>query len=140
MGHNEGQVRVAQPLQRGRDIAERLLAFGLAALDLVERLPRRPAARHVALQLFRSATGSGSNYDEARAAESRIDFAHKLAIAAKEARESCYWLTLIDRSGWLQRDIGPLVQEANELAAILAASVRTARSREASRPPAPLPL
>ena len=138
--NDNAQRAVAEPMRRGRDIAERLLEFGLAVLRLVERLPSRPVVRHVALQLFRSATGVGSNYDEARAAESRLDFVHKLAIARKEARESCYWLALIQRSGWLPSDLRPLIQEANELSAILAASARTARMPDASRPPPPLPL
>jgi four helix bundle protein len=113
----------------GADIAERLLEFGLAVLKLADVLPRGPAGRHVALQWVRSATGAGSNYEEARAAESRNDFIHKLGIAEKEIRESHYWTSLVRRSGWVQKDLGPLNEEARQLAAILGASGRTARSR-----------
>jgi four helix bundle protein len=81
------------------------------------------------MQLIRSATGSGANYEEARAAESRADFIRKVGIAAKEAREACYWLGLVQRSGWLRADLRALVRQANELSAILGASARTARSR-----------
>ncbi len=123
-----------QPGMRiGDDIADRLLELGLAALRLASSLPRNPAARHVALQLVRSATGAGSNYEEARAAESRADFIHKLGIAAKEARESRYWIALVERSRWVKADIGPLAEEARALAAILAASIRTARAPRAPR-------
>jgi four helix bundle protein len=116
-------------MQVGANIAERLLAFGLVVLRLGSKLPRDSAGRHVAMQLIRSATGSGANYEEARAAESRADFIHKVGIAAKEAREACYWLGLVQRSGWLAADLRALVREANELSAILGASARTARSR-----------
>lgn len=117
-----------QALRRGADIAERLLAFGLVALRLAERLPKHGAGRHVAIQLVRAGTGAGANYEEARAAESRADFAHKLGVSAKEMREASYWIGLIQRSGWVEADLRASILEASELAAILCASQRTARS------------
>ena len=113
----------------GADIAERLLRFGVAVLGLAAGLPKPAAGRHVALQLVRSGTSAGSNYEEARAAESRADFVHKLSIAAKEMREACYWVALVDRARWVSTDLCSLVREAHELAAILGASSRTARLR-----------
>jgi four helix bundle protein len=65
---------------------------------------------------------------EARGAESRADFAHKVSIAAKELRESRYWLRLIEESR-----LGPaglmdgLGNEANQLISILTASAKTAK-------------
>ncbi len=115
-------------MRLGADIADRMLDLGLGALRLAASLPKTPAGRHVALQLVRSATSAGSNYEEARAAESRADFIHKLGIAAKEVRESRYWIALIQRSRWVAADSAPLTEEARALAAILAASIRTARA------------
>ena len=115
-------------MRLGSDIAERLLKFAVAALRLAMRLPRHPAGRHVASQLIRSATGGGANYEEARAAESRDDFVHKVGVAAKEVRETVFWLALIERSGWTAADLGAAIREAGELAAILGASARTARA------------
>jgi four helix bundle protein len=83
----------------------------------------------VADQYVRAATGAGANYDEARAAESKADFIHKLGVAAKEMREASYWTDLVARSGWLQLDLRAHAREARELAAILGASLRTARAR-----------
>jgi four helix bundle protein len=117
-----GQLRI------GGDIARRLLAFAVGALNLSRLLPRDFAGRHVSVQWIRSATGAGANYEEARAAESRADFVHKAAIAAKEMREACYWIDLIKSAGLVKVEVAPLLQEARELAAILGASVRTARS------------
>ena len=116
-------------LKRGDDIAERLLELGAQIVGLMRVLPRDPAGRHLAIQLFRCATSPGANYEEARAAESSADFIHKTSIAAKEMRETRFWLALLDRSGWLKRDLSLLVDEAQQLAAILGASVRTARRR-----------
>ena len=119
-------------LRRGSDIAERLRELAAGAVRLASRLPRDQAGRHVAAQFIRSATGGGANYQEARAAESRDDFAHKASVAAKEIRETAFWVALIERSGWVPGDAAALLREANELAAILGASVRTARARAKS--------
>ena len=115
-------------LRIGSDIAARLMDLGVAAIALAAHLPRDPVGRHVAQQLVRAATAAGANYEEARAAESREDFVHKVGVAAKEAREACYWLELIRRAGWVPEDVAPK-REAAELAAILGASARTARLR-----------
>ncbi len=79
----------------GDDIADRLLRFAARVLQLVGTLPGSPVGRHVARQLIRSGTAGGANYEEARGAESRADFAHKVLIAAKEVRESVYWVRLL---------------------------------------------
>lgn len=68
-----------------------------------------------------------SNYQEARHAESRADFVHKVGVAAKELGETLYWLRLVDKLALLPSS--PMAQEADQLIAILVASARTARSR-----------
>ena len=114
--------------RKGRDIAERLLDLAAAVVRLIPALPADTAARNAAIQLGRSVSSPGANYAEARAAQSRADFVHKVSIAAKEMHETCYWLALVHRAGWLDKDMSPLVREAEELTAILAASARTARA------------
>jgi len=52
----------------------------------------------VAKQLLRSGTSIGANVSEAQFAESKKDFIHKLKIAAKEANEASYWLSLCERA------------------------------------------
>jgi len=116
-------------MRLGRDIAERLLGLAVAVVRMSADLPSGPAGRHVALQLVRSVTGGGSNDEEARAAESRDDFIRKVGVAAKEVRETVFWLELIQRSGWLRLDLTSATREAGELAALLGASARTARAR-----------
>ena len=129
-GDRQQETGNRQPaMRRGADIAQRLLRLGVAAIRLVGQMPSDAAGRHVSHQLLRSTTSSGANYEEARAAESTADFIHKLSISAKEMRETCYWLGLVAQSGWIQGELQPMVREATELAAILGASVRTARGR-----------
>ena len=81
-------------MRRGDDLANRLLQLAAAVLRLVAKLPTDQPSRDIARQLSRAATGTGANYAEARGAESRQDFVHKLRIADQEAREPQYWLTL----------------------------------------------
>ncbi|MEQ8424947.1 MAG: four helix bundle protein, partial [Cyclobacteriaceae bacterium] len=52
----------------------------------------------IAKQIIRSGTSIGANSNEAQDSESKADFVHKLKIAAKEARETRYWLELCKRS------------------------------------------
>ena len=55
----------------------------------------------LAKQLLRSGTSIGANVEEAIAASSKADFIHKLNIAAKEARETSYWLRLLKDSQFM---------------------------------------
>ena len=81
-------------------------------------------------QLVRAVTAGGANYEEARGAESRPDFIHKVGIAMKEIRETIFWLRLLERMDLPTRiTIKPLLRECTELAAIFGASLRTARAR-----------
>ncbi len=115
-------------LRWGSNIAARLLDFAAEIIRIVKPLPKDVSGRHVASQLVRAATSGGANYEEARASESRADFVHKLGIAAKEIREAVFWLRVIERSGMTSIPLRSVWSEANELAAILAASARTARA------------
>lgn len=91
---------------------------------------QRAASRHVARQLWRSASGGGSNYEEARAAESASDFVHKIRVATKVLEEALYWLRVLQRSDWVSRgSLDSLVSEIDQLVAILGVSARTAKSR-----------
>ena len=115
---------------KGDDIASRLLEFAARILDVIAGLPQTVLGKHIARQLTKAATSGGANYEEARGAESRADFAHKVQVSAKEVRESVYWVKLIQRMGLSRKPTLPwIIREGNELVAILKASARTARER-----------
>jgi four helix bundle protein len=110
------------------EIKERTKQFALQVLTLTAALPGTPEGFTLRRQWARSARSVGANYRSASRGRSRADFASKLAIAEEEADESGYWLELILAAGMLERSlVDPLLQEANELTAILAASVRTVK-------------
>ena len=125
MHSNKGKKRA------GDDISERLLNFAVRIIKLVNALPKTVVGRHIAGQLVRSGTSCGSNYEESRGAESRADFIHKLGIALKEIKESRFWLKVIFLSKIMKPEhIEPLIAECEELSAIIAKSIITAKSKK----------
>lgn len=100
------------------------------ALEII-RLYRELVAQHeyvISRQLLRSGTSIGANVEEATAAQSRRDFLSKMAIGSKEARESKYWLRLLQQSGLVKVDVSELLRLADELIRILTAIVKTTGS------------
>jgi len=115
----------------GDDIAERLLDFAVRIIKLVNALPKTIVGRHIAGQLVRSGTSCGSNYEESRGTESRADFIHKLGIALKEIKESRFWLKVIYHAKIMKPEqIESLIEECEELAAIIAKSIITAKANK----------
>src|SRR5262245_5217656 len=119
---------------KGDQLSERFLEFAARTIRLVMALPKNPVARHIGGQLLRSGTAIGSNYEEARGAESRADFIHKLGIAWKESRESWYWLRLVQKTNVVKPSlVDKILQESNEIAAILGSSLATAKRKKPKR-------
>ena len=114
-------------MAKGDDIEARLVGFAVGVLALCERLPKTPENTHIANQLLRSGTAGAPNYAEARAAESAVDFIHKLGIVLKELNESRVWLQLIlKRQHVAPKEVEPVLEECVALSRIIAASRRTA--------------
>jgi four helix bundle protein len=103
--------------------------FGCDIVRLYLRLARTPGAhRHVAGQLLHAGTSVGANAEEAHAAHSRADFAFRNGVVLREARESKYWLRMLEETGLADRALlAPLLQEASELVAIYTVTVKKAR-------------
>jgi four helix bundle protein len=80
----------------------------------------------LASQLWRSATSIGANVEEAQAAQSRADFRSKMSIAAKEARESHYWLRLTrDGKVLTESETAPLILEIESIKRLLTSIVKS---------------
>ena len=78
-------------------IATKTFDFALSIIALFIEL-KKENEFIISKQILRSATSIGANVEEAIAAQSRKDFIHKMSIASKEARETKYWLRLLDKS------------------------------------------
>ena len=119
---------MARDPSKADDLQRRLVAFGAAIIALSSKLPSSPQGRHISGQILRSGTATAANYGEARGAESRSDFVHKLGIVLKELNETAIWLEMISESELLPPElIIAIVAENHELAKIITASVKTAR-------------
>ena len=82
-------------MKQQNGISERLLDFGVITVKLVDKLYQTKIGSILGNQLLRSGTSIGANYEEARGAQSKADFIHKLHIVLKESRETIYWIKLI---------------------------------------------
>jgi len=109
----------------------------MASSSSVRRCPTRSLVAKIAGQLIDAGTSVAANYRAACRAYTRPLFVSKLAIVSEEADECELWLQIIRRTG-LQSPttVGPLEQEAHELASIFTASLRTARGGHRPRPQA----
>ena len=91
-----------------------------------KQLPRTGANMIDGRQVIRSSGSIGANYIEANEALGKKDFLHRLRIARREAKESRWWLRLLDTEGdaGLEKSRAALIQEATELTSILSAMLR----------------
>ena len=120
------------PKRLGDDLARRLIEFAARIGKVIDALPDTRLGRHIAGQLVRCGTAGAPNYAEARGSESKKDFIHKLGICLKELRESQCWLELIVLAELLPKaKLSPLLDESDELIAILVKSISTAKTRKA---------
>ena len=115
-------------MAKGDDIQDRLINFSVGIIKLCEKLPETHAGKHLAGQLLRSGTSPAPNYGEARGAESKRDFIHKLGVVLKELNESWIWLETARRCQLLAREvIIPILDECTQLSKIISTSVGTAK-------------
>lgn len=111
-------------------ILEKSYSFALQIMALAKEIRER-REYDLASQLWRSGTSIGSNVEESQAAQSRADFRSKLSIAAKEARETHYWLRLTRDGHVLAPDrVNPLINEIEGIKRILTSIVKSAKERD----------
>ena len=111
---------------------ERTFEFARRVVKLCQMLDQTPGvSRTLANQLLRSGTSIGANVEEAQAGQSRADFLSKLSIACKEARETHYWLRLLAATDIVREPrLIDLIDEANQLVAILSTITKRTRKKE----------
>ena len=104
-------------------VEDKSYKFSIQIISLVKIL-RAHKEFVFADQLLKSATSIGANISEAGAGQSKKDFISKMAIASKEARETRYWLRLIDESNLIEHDLTSYLNEIEELIKILTKIVK----------------
>ena len=102
------------------ELEERTFRFAKSVRAFVKQLDRTICNTEDGRQLVRSSGSVGANYIEANESLGKKDFRMRIKISRKEAKESCFWLKLIDTSDndALKSEQTRLIQEAMELTKI----------------------
>jgi four helix bundle protein len=111
-------------------ILELSFDFSLSIIELYKQLIVNKEFV-ISKQLLRCATSIGANVEEATAAQSRKDFVSKMAIASKEARETRYWLKLLDRSKLVDIDYSVHLNSVEHIVNIVTKIVKTSQEANA---------
>jgi len=104
-------------------IQEKSYQFALEIIKAYLELIKVNKEYILSKQLVKSGTSIGANVEEALGGQSKRDFIAKMSIAKKEARETNYWLRLLNDSSILQRK--DLINKSHELINILTSIVKT---------------
>jgi len=108
------------------DLERRTFEFAKAVRAFMKKLPRTISNIEDGKQVIRSSGSVGANYIEANESLSKKDFLMRIKISRKEAKESSYWLLLVDTNGnqELEKERKNLHREATELMMIFSAIMR----------------
>jgi four helix bundle protein len=111
-------------------IQTKSFAFAVQIVYLYSRLTEQ-REYVISKQMLRSGTSIGANVEEAQSGQSRKDFLAKMYIAAKEARETRYWLRLLQETRLVNIDLNTELTSVNELILILTSIIKTTEANMA---------
>jgi len=121
-------------LEKAKELQARTKSFALRIIRMFRSLPKTEEARILGRQVLRSSTSVAANYRAVCRARSKAEFTAKLGVVVEEADETIFWLELLVESEIVPEEkIHSLMNEANELLAIFAASRHTARKQSGDR-------
>jgi four helix bundle protein len=119
-----------------KELEKRTKKFALEVIRFVADLPKNKITDVLGYQFLKAGTSIGANYRQAKVAQSRQDFIHKIAIVEKEASETQYWLELFDALNMGDPNMRSwLIQESAELLAIFTTTGKTAKRRQRVKQP-----
>jgi four helix bundle protein len=122
-------VRVVER-PRSIDILDRSAAFGDRCIQVALQLTGNGVCWEIARQLTRSSGGVGANIEEAQATTTRQDFAYRMSVALREARETRFWLQRVQSNELVNPSrLDDLIAESQEIVAVLTAIVKNARNQ-----------
>ena len=113
-------------MRPGSIVRERAEELAIEIVEYVDELRARTQQFAICDQLIRCGTSPGANLAESAAAESKKDLIHKIKLALKEARETEFWLNVIQKSGNANAEHHELVKSLNsEVISMLVVSLST---------------
>lgn len=109
---------------------DRVTTFVKDFLGCLRKIPPNTINKALLSQAVRSASSIGANYCEALESESRRDFAHKMSVCKKEAKETIYWIDLLySQNEDFQAELTKFRSEVHQYVLIFAKSQMTARGK-----------
>jgi len=117
------------------DLRQRTKEFALRIIRLYGALPKSTEAQIIGKQVLRSGTSVGAHYREAHRSRSNAEFISKIEGGLQELEETVYWLELLTESGIIQAgQLKNLLQEADELTAILVTCAKNCKTQKLTAP------
>ena len=123
-----GTARAPLGVMTKEELQERSLTFAVNVRPLGKQIMAVADLRKTGQQLIDSSASMASNYRAACRARSRAEFIAKLGTVNEECDETVYWLEYVVKTGMMFKGLGDLLDEAQQLRAIFAASYGTARA------------
>jgi four helix bundle protein len=112
-------------------VKEKSFALAIETIRLARHLQKDKKEFVLSKQLLESGTAIGALIRESEYAESKLDFAHKMAIAQKECNETIYWLELLEKGEYINKsEIEPISNDAIEILKIITASIKTIKKEK----------
>ncbi|WP_227875122.1 four helix bundle protein [Oceanisphaera profunda] len=114
-------------MAQDNNVLNKSFEFSIRIVKLYQHLSKEQKEYVLSKQLLRSGTSIGANINEAQAGQSKADFASKMSIASKEARETKYWLELLCATGYIDKlepHVMSLLEQSDELIKILTTIVK----------------
>lgn len=109
-------------------LQQKSFAFAVRIVNVAKVLSKDRSEHILSKQLLRSGTSIGANIEEAQGGYSKKEFINKLQIAYKEARETNYWIRLLEAGLYIsEAESTSLRKELGEILAMLTASLKTAK-------------
>lgn len=114
------------------DIQEKCIVFAIKVDTLKKQLQKQHREYNKSDQIDRSSSAIGAMYSEAVYAESELDYIHKLGIAQKECNETIYWLKVLFRCNYIDREVfDDLIRDVEELMRIITSLIISLKKHNA---------
>ena len=111
-------------------ILEKSFAFAVRVVNASRYLNESKKEFIMSKQLLRCGTSIGANIEEAMGGQSDADFISKLSIARKEARETHYWIRLLEATNYFnESEFRSLLNDVDELLKILSSIILTTKAK-----------
>ena len=125
-----GRLRIKYyNMKENNVIQQKSFSFGVTIIGICKELKDIKKETIISNQLLRAGTSVGANVEEGLGSKSKKDFYFRFTIAYKEARESMYWLKLIDESGLSQKEkVITIIKDCDEILRILGSILKTLRN------------